>query len=217
MVLALLLAWMNCWRAVFAGRLFRQLSGSPPIPRGRGAVPGISSPANAFLGSHQADRPCRWHCPDHLRLLAWSVAFYRSATALAGREDLDPDASSSGDARTSYWPASIGGKQPGSFCRFLTFLLGLAFTIDLALALAMPAATAPHAHRVRIAIQPQRSVLHLYAAVSVGHARGFLDGVRSVRASGLLPSQFPRKKSVTTGRRYSRRVCGCCTTAVCPC
>src|ERR1035438_7426601 len=31
-VLALLLVWMNCWRAVFAGRLRRQLSASADAP-----------------------------------------------------------------------------------------------------------------------------------------------------------------------------------------
>ena len=32
LVLALLLVWMNCWRAVFAGRMVRQLGRRPELP-----------------------------------------------------------------------------------------------------------------------------------------------------------------------------------------
>ena len=87
LVLALLLVWMSCWRAVFAGRLRRQLSASADTlwtwRRTWNLVAG-----QAFLGATKlAVLP--------LALLtvfgfSWTVAFYRSATSLADRADLDP-------------------------------------------------------------------------------------------------------------------------------
>jgi len=86
-VLALLLVWMSCWRAVFAGRLRRQLSASPDTPwtwrRTWNLVAG-----QAFLGATKLVV-----LPLALLTLfgfSWTVAFYRSATALADRADLDP-------------------------------------------------------------------------------------------------------------------------------
>lgn len=87
LVLALLLVWMHCRRAVFAGRLMRQLSGAP-------AAPWTFSRAwhfTALQAALAATKP--------LALLigllvlfpfARVVAFYRSAAALGDRPGLDP-------------------------------------------------------------------------------------------------------------------------------
>ena len=85
-VLALLLVWMNCWRAVFAGRLRRLLAASPNTPWNWPRIWNLVA-GQAFLGASKlAVLP--------LSLLtifgfSWTVAFYRSATALADRPDLD--------------------------------------------------------------------------------------------------------------------------------
>src|SRR2546427_2450461 len=47
--LALVLVWMNCWRAVFAGRLRRQLSGTVDPPWSRRRLWRLVT-AQAFLG-----------------------------------------------------------------------------------------------------------------------------------------------------------------------
>ena len=84
--LALLLLWMNCWRAVFAGRLARQLGGRPEFPRTRRRLWRLVS-AQAFLGG---TKPLAMTLAVGLVLpLPWAAAFYRSTTALADREDLD--------------------------------------------------------------------------------------------------------------------------------
>lgn len=81
-----LLLWMNCWRAVFAGRLDRQLSGRPEMPWTRGRVWRLVS-SQAFLGG---TKPVAMALAAGLILpLPWMAAFYRSAAALADRQDLD--------------------------------------------------------------------------------------------------------------------------------
>jgi LPXTG-motif cell wall-anchored protein len=86
-VLALLVVWMNCWRAVFAGRLRRQLTAAEDSPwtwsRAWNLIAGQS-----FLGATKLVL-----LPLSLVTIfafAWTVSFYRSATALADRTDLDP-------------------------------------------------------------------------------------------------------------------------------
>jgi hypothetical protein len=85
LLLALLLVWMNSWRAVFAGRLRAQLSGAgtPRLPAARwyNLVAG-----QAFLGATKLVV-----LPFSMLILfpfAAAVAFYRTAAALAGYEDL---------------------------------------------------------------------------------------------------------------------------------
>ena len=87
MVLSLLLVWMNCWRAVFAGRLRRQLSALPDGPWNWRRVWNLFA-CQAFLGATKLIV-----LPFALVSIfgfAWAVAFYRGATALADRDDLDP-------------------------------------------------------------------------------------------------------------------------------
>jgi len=89
LAVALLLVWMNCWRSVFAGRLHRVLSGAPDRPWNRRRVWRLVA-NQAFLAASK------------LLLLPLAlvavfpfapvVAFYRYATVLADREDLDPPA-----------------------------------------------------------------------------------------------------------------------------
>jgi len=129
MVLALLLAWMNCWRAVFAGRLRRLLSGTADAPWSWRRVLNLIA-SQAFLGS------TRLIAVPAAGLIvfpfAWVVAFYRSATALADRDDLDV-LQLIARARDL---AGLQRRQSWSVLPIL-FFLGLLVTVNLALALAM--------------------------------------------------------------------------------
>lgn len=85
-VLALLLVWMNSWRALFAGRLARQLGQSLELPWTRSRVWRLVS-SQAFLGGTRLlAMPL---AAVTILPLPWMTAFYRSAAALAGREDPD--------------------------------------------------------------------------------------------------------------------------------
>jgi len=82
LALAALLAWMNCWRAAFAGRLRAQLGGYPSAPIAVWRMAGCQS----LLG---ASKPIV--LPLALLIvfpLAQTVAFYRYASVLACRADL---------------------------------------------------------------------------------------------------------------------------------
>jgi hypothetical protein len=82
LALAALLAWMNCWRAAFAGRLRAQLSGGPPASIGVWRMAGCQS----LLG---ASKPIVLSLSLLLVFpLAQTVAFYRYASVLACRADL---------------------------------------------------------------------------------------------------------------------------------
>ena len=87
LALALLLVWMNCWRAVFAGRLRRQLAGSPALGwTGRRLWNLVAG--QAFFG---ATRLVMLPLATLVMFpLAPAVAFYRTTAVLAGHEDLDP-------------------------------------------------------------------------------------------------------------------------------
>jgi hypothetical protein len=129
LVLALLLVWMNCWRAVFAARLRRQLNGVPDPPWNWRRIWRLVS-SLAFLG---ATRLIVW--PAAMLIVfpfAWVVAFYRSAAALAAREDLDP-LDLLARARQL---AGIQPRQSWALLPILTFLW-LLLTVNLALALAL--------------------------------------------------------------------------------
>jgi hypothetical protein len=86
LALACLLLWMNCWRAVFAGRLHRQLGGRPELPWTRRRLWRLVS-SQAFLGG---TKPLAMALAVGVLLpLPWMAAFYRSAAVLADREDTD--------------------------------------------------------------------------------------------------------------------------------
>lgn len=84
--LALLLVWMNCRRAVFAGRLLRQMSGAPETPWTRDRI-GNFVATQAFLA---ATKPIVLVVTVLILFpFARAVAFYRTAAALSDRAN-DP-------------------------------------------------------------------------------------------------------------------------------
>ncbi len=87
LVLALLLLWMNCWRAVFAGRLQRQLSGATDTPWTRLRIWRLAA-GQGFFGATKL--PMMAIALLVMFPLAATVAFYRNTAVLSGREDLDP-------------------------------------------------------------------------------------------------------------------------------
>jgi hypothetical protein len=128
-VLALLLVWMNCWRAVFAGRLRRQLSATADTPWTWQRTWNLLA-GQAFLGATKLIvLPL---AAVSIFRFAWTVAFYRSASALADRPDLDPLQLI---ARARYL-AGLDRRQSWAVLPIVAFL-GLALTANLALALAM--------------------------------------------------------------------------------
>jgi hypothetical protein len=90
-ILAVLLVWMNCWRAVYAGRLRRQLSAGgtlavdPPWTAQR--VWRLVASQSFFGATKLVILPLAWLS---LFPIASAVTFYRNIAALADREDLDP-------------------------------------------------------------------------------------------------------------------------------
>ena len=87
LMVAALLVWMNCWRAVFAGRLRRQLSGASAVPWTWNRAASLIA-TQSFLGALKlAILPLAGLV---LFPFANAVAFFRTAAALADREDLDP-------------------------------------------------------------------------------------------------------------------------------
>jgi Domain of unknown function (DUF4129) len=87
LLLALLLVWMNCWRAVFAGRLRRQLGGTGN-PEWNGARIWNLVAAQSFLG---ATKPvAAVLAMVAIFPLSATIAFYREAAVLSGYEGLPP-------------------------------------------------------------------------------------------------------------------------------
>jgi hypothetical protein len=86
LLLTLLLIWMNCWRAIFAGRLRRQLSGAADSPWTARRVFRLIA-IQAYFGATKL-----FILPLAALIMftfADTVAFYRIATVLADN-DLDP-------------------------------------------------------------------------------------------------------------------------------
>jgi Domain of unknown function (DUF4129) len=126
--MALLLIWMNCWRAVFAGRLRRQLSGASDAPWTGGRIRRLIG-AQAFLG---ASRLIVLPCALAIGFpLAAVMAFYRDAAALSDR-GLEP-AEVINRARRL---ARRGQGQTWTLIAFL-LLLGFLVTANVFLALAI--------------------------------------------------------------------------------
>ncbi len=127
--LALLLLWMNCWRAVFAGRLRDQLSdGGGPRWTGRRVANLVA--VQAFLG------PARLVVVPLAGLivfpLASAVDFFRTAAVLNARYDLTPK-EVMGRAR------HLAGLHPGESWGLLSVLtvLYVLVAINLGLVLAV--------------------------------------------------------------------------------
>lgn len=123
---ALLLIWMNCWRSVFAGRLYRQLRGATEPRRSRGRIWRLV--ANQALLA--ATKPLA--LPVSLAAIfpfAATIAFYRSASALADSEDLD-----SLDLIRKARRLSQGDQFQGWILEALLILLGLITLLNVAVA-----------------------------------------------------------------------------------
>ena len=121
---ALLLIWMNCWRSVFAGRLYRQLRGATEPQRSLRRTCRLV--ANQALLA--ATKPLA--LPVSLAAVfpfAATVAFYRSASALADCEDLD-----SLELIKKARRLSQGDQFQGWILQALLILLGLITLLNLA-------------------------------------------------------------------------------------
>lgn len=126
--LAVLLVWMNCWRAVFAGRLRRQLCGGGESPWTWRRIYRLVN-AQCWFGATKL-----WVLPLSSLILftaADTIAFYRIVPVLAERGDLDP---SQLRARARQIAAS-GGRENWTILPILLFLQ-LLVAINLALVLA---------------------------------------------------------------------------------
>jgi Domain of unknown function (DUF4129) len=129
LVLALLLIWMSCCRAVFAGRLRRQLSGAKDAPWTGRRVFGLLAGQSLLGATKLVVMPvaCLLTFP-----LADTVAFYRYAAVWADREDLDP-LQLIGQARQL---TAVGKAQGWAILPVLFFLqILVALNVTLALAL----------------------------------------------------------------------------------
>lgn len=127
LALAVLLVWMNCWRAVFAGRLRRQLAGSPDTPWTRRRLWRLLA-GQAFFGSTKLVM-----MPFALLVmfpLAPTVAFYRNTAVLGDREDLDPSQVMARSRRL----AGLEARQSWALLAILPFLW-LIVAVNLAIAL----------------------------------------------------------------------------------
>ena len=129
LVLAILLVWMNYWRAVFAGRLRRQLSGAPGVHWTGGRVMRLVASQSFLSASKLVVLPLAALVGFPF---ASAVAFYRTATALADSGDLDPPQLMS-RAR------ELARVHPGQSWAILPLLafLQLVLAINLALAFAI--------------------------------------------------------------------------------
>jgi hypothetical protein len=87
LVLALLLVWMNCWRAVYAGRLQNQLSGAADTPWTGSRIWRLAA-VQSFIGATKL--PMMAIALLVMFPLAATVAFYRNTAVLSSRDDLDP-------------------------------------------------------------------------------------------------------------------------------
>ncbi len=119
LLLALLLAWMNCCRAVFAAGLREGLTGAVP-GRWNGRRLWSLAASQVFLGATKLVA-----LPIALLSvapLASTVSFYRNAAALAGRDDLDPRALMAKALQL----AGFRPRQSWTLLAFLTLLYPLA-------------------------------------------------------------------------------------------
>ena len=118
LAVALLLIWMNCWRGVFADRLYRMLAGAPQRPWNGQRIWRLVA-IQAFLA---ATKPLMLGA-SLLAVFPFApmIAFYRNAAALAGRGDLDPLAAVAKARRLA--------RDEGLPCWLLQFLLLLLSSI----------------------------------------------------------------------------------------
>lgn len=129
LALALLLAWMNCWRAVFAGRIQRQLGLSTQARSSRRGIWRLIV-SQVFLGGTKL-----LTLPLAILItlpMPATIAFYRNAAMLAAREDLDLH-QIIGKARKLATP----DQRQGWAILLLLAVLYLALVVNLAILLAL--------------------------------------------------------------------------------
>jgi hypothetical protein len=122
---ALLLIWMNSWRSVFAGRLHASLSGAPVPRRGAREVWRLVSSQAALAATKPLLLPISFFA---VFPFIGTVTFYRTASVLAGRGQLDPLAVI-GKARS----LSTGDVFQGWLLQALLLLLSLATMLNVAI------------------------------------------------------------------------------------
>ncbi len=144
LLLTLLLIWMNCWRAVFAGRLRRQLSGAPGSPlmapwTARRVFRLIT--AQAYFGATKL-----FILPLSALImftLADTVAYYRIATVLAPGDDANADTNADDGHHLDPLQLRSRARQLAAFTRgqnwtilAILLLLQVVTAINLTLAIA---------------------------------------------------------------------------------
>ncbi|HEY1338149.1 MAG TPA: hypothetical protein VGF59_11600, partial [Bryobacteraceae bacterium] len=126
LAVALLYLWMNCWRAVFAGRLHRDLSGAADGPWNPARISRLVA-NQAFVA---ATKPIALPL-SFLALVPFTgtLGFYRNVAVLADRDDLDP-LDVIGQARR----LERGGMLPSWILQLLLLLLWLVAIVNVAIA-----------------------------------------------------------------------------------
>lgn len=121
------LVWMNCWRAVYAGRLRAALSGTAARPWTRGRVLRLVATQSCLGAAKLVLLPMAI-----LVLFPWAetIAFFRYATVLDGSEELSPRQII---ARARH-AAGLAQRQGWAILPLLAFLQG-AIALNLVIAL----------------------------------------------------------------------------------
>ncbi len=133
LALAVMLIWMNCWRAVFAGRIRRQLNGNPLRPRTRGELFRLIAVQSLACGTKLVVLPLTALI---VFPLPGVIAFYRNLAALADRQEMDP--------RTTFARArQLARVQPEMSWLTIPLLLFLALVVFLNMT-AVIGTAAPH-------------------------------------------------------------------------
>jgi Domain of unknown function (DUF4129) len=86
LALTAMLVWMNCWRAVFAGSVRRQLNGDLERPRTRGELFRLIMVQSLACGTKLIVLPLTALIVFPLPVV---IAFYRNVAALADRQEMD--------------------------------------------------------------------------------------------------------------------------------
>jgi len=178
-----LLAWMNAWRAVFAGRVARQLCRRPEPRWTWRRLCRLAASQTVLGGTKLALLPLA-ACVT--LPLAWTVEFLPVCRGVGGPRGTGVAASDCQGAQ-----AGEPGTAPGR---------GILLILDCAVsrAGAQPrdragdsAAIGPHPHRLRIRFQPERNVLRKHSLFWLAAlAAAWLSSIRSLMAGPLLRACF---------------------------
>jgi hypothetical protein len=121
LALTAMLIWMNCWRAVFAGRVRLQLNGDPVQPRTRGQLFRLIVVQSLGCGTKLVVLPLTALIVFPLPMV---IAFYRNIATLADRQEMD--------ARATFARArQLARVQPAMSWLTIPLLLFLALVVCL--------------------------------------------------------------------------------------